>query len=69
MTSEYSGRIQYISKTLVVPLCIKFMVSIGANPITSIGDEKQFPIGSKWLFIKRGKPYLRSKRIRLPLLQ
>jgi hypothetical protein len=37
------------------PLCMKFMVSIGANPITSIGDEKQFPIGSKWLSIKRGE--------------
>lgn len=51
------------------PLRIKFMVSIGANPITSVGDEKQFPSGSKWLSIKRGKSYLRSKKIMLLLLQ
>lgn len=29
------------------PLCMEFMVSIGANPILSIWDEKQFPVGSK----------------------
>ena len=28
-------------------LCMEFMVSIGANPIVSIWDEKQSPIGSK----------------------
>jgi hypothetical protein len=42
-------------------LCIKFMVSIGRNPITSIGDEKQFPIGSKWLSIKRGMVFKKQK--------
>jgi len=31
------------------------MVSIGVNPLTSIQDEKQFSIGSKWLSIKRRK--------------
>ena len=50
-------------------LGMKFMVSIGTNPITSIGDEKQFPIGSKWLSIKRGKSYLRSIKMMLLLLQ
>lgn len=44
------------------------MVSIGANPITSVGDEKQFPSGSKWLSIKRGKSYLRSKKDYAPTL-
>lgn len=35
-------------KIYYIPLlCIEFMVSIGANPITLIWDEKQFPIGSK----------------------
>lgn len=41
---------------------MKFMVSVGANPITSILNEKQFPIGNKWLFIKRGKSYLKFKK-------
>lgn len=48
-------------------LRIKFMVSIGANPTTSIRDKKQFP-STKWLSIEREKSYSRSKRIRLLLL-
>lgn len=44
-----------IYKSKKPPLCIKFMVSIGANPIISMEDEKQFPIGNKRLSIKRGE--------------
>lgn len=31
--------------------------------------KKEFPIGIKWLSIKRGKSYLKNRKIRLPLLQ
>lgn len=49
-----------IIKLYHIPLLsIKFMVSIGANPITSIEDENKFSIGSKWLSIKRRKSYLK----------
>nr|GEU74683.1 hypothetical protein [Tanacetum cinerariifolium] len=41
--------------SVVFLLCMKFMVSIGVKPLTSIQDEKQFSIGSKWLSIKRRK--------------
>lgn len=43
-------------------LCMKFMVSFGRNPIISTGDEKQLPIGSKWLSIKRGNGMVFKKQ-------
>lgn len=30
------------------------MVSIGANPQSSISNEKEFPISSKWLSVSGG---------------
>lgn len=41
---------------------MKFMVSFGRNPIISTGDEKQLPIGSKWLSIKRGNGMVFKKQ-------
>ena len=61
---EWKNSIHYLNKkNTSIVLCMKFMVSIGRNPITSIGDEKQFPIGSKWLSIKRGNGILEAERL------
>ena len=58
-----------LSYTYIVVYGIFFMVSIGANPITSIWDEKQFPIGSKWLSIKRRKWYYKKQKGYAPILE
>jgi len=42
-------------------ICMEFMVSIGANPITSIWDEKQFPLVANGYPLSGGMIFKKQK--------